>query len=97
MNRRRFTSRPLRSARARLIYFADGVRLPKKSAVRLLLLELLASQASDASYSTAEQQLERVVNPANVRSRDLASIEAGNHLMWAEKQWPKIRKRDRER
>lgn len=74
-----------RRSNPRLIYFLDGVRVPKKTAVRRLMLGLILSHAIDWNYRVAENELER----STLRS----PTEAFQEKLWREEQWPKPRKR----
>jgi hypothetical protein len=77
---------PLRAAAPRLVYFADGVRIPKKTAVRLVLLDMFLAHYAAASYAEAEVHL----NETGVRDPiEIGRFQASRENVWSEERWPK--------
>lgn len=96
MEVKNFRPRPsFRPGAIRLIFFADGVRIPKRFAVRLVVLHLVLTHSPEWDYAAAERRLERAVNARGKRMRDIDGIETQSGLIWAEEQCPKPRKRDK--
>lgn len=76
-----------RTPAARLTYFADGVRVPKRTAVRLVMLTLILGHAVDWDYAAAENELKH--------ASERYPFRALNEKVWSEEQWPKPPKRAR--
>lgn len=85
----------IRRGPPRLIYFIDGVRIPKRTAVRAVVLHLILSRAADCSSAAAENDLAGlVISRSKRKGEEIEGLKTADGMIWSEQQWPKLKKRD---
>ena len=76
----------------RLIYFIDGVRVPKAAAVRAVMLHLILSHAVYWDYAAAEKDLAQSDHRNPV---EIGRFQSSRQNVWAEEQHAKRKKLER--